>query len=180
MSLTSLGEGVWLDDWEINNGQSLTKGVRAGLAASDMLVLLWSKEASESKWVQMEAATYIERIAGDSSLRLVPVMLDDTRLSKDISDFKGVRHRDGDDLFQLALALVGDPKPDDVDLAQVLQRHLNEVTERNASTGDPLPTLVCPSCGSKDLKRSTVEDLAGDETYYVIRCGACRWSDWTQ
>lgn len=180
MTLTSLGEGVWLDDWEIASGESLTQRVAAGLGSADVFIVLWSQEASKSEWVRLEVDTYVQRIATDSSLRLVPIMLDDTPLSKVISDYKGIRYRDGDDVFKLALALVENPKPDDVDLAQLLQRHLNDVTRRNARTGDPMPILVCPSCGSNELKRASVDDVAGDETYYIIECGVCSWSDWTQ
>src|SRR5258706_11070273 len=55
----------------------------------------------------------------------------------------------------------------DVDLSKILQSKLNELMEENAQSGDPFPHLVCPSCSSQNLKRSSATDYQRDETYYL-------------
>lgn len=180
MSLTSLGHGVWFDKWELAAGSVLSASIKAGLAASDVLVLLWSAEASKSKWVALEIETYRSRMTSDPSLRLIPVLLDETPVIDDLDDLRRLHYDDGGDPFALAMTILGPDVPDDVDLAEALQQRLNELTKENADPQDPLPFLVCPKCGSRDLKRHSETDYESDHHYFMVDCNKCGWGDWSE
>ena len=49
---------------------------------------------------------------------------------------------------------------------------------------DPWDTVFgigrCPRCGSTDLKRFSQTDHHYDDTYHIIECKKCGWSEWTQ
>lgn len=180
MAFASMGHSVFFDEWTIDFGAPLTPRILSGLAATDTFVLLWSALASKSEWVEREIRTYLDRMKDDDSLRLVPVLLDDTPVSDELSDLKRLHYDDGDDPFALAMTLLGPKAPDDVDLAEALQRRLVELTEQNADPQDPLPFLVCPHCGSRELERRGALDEEHDSYYYMIDCKKCGWGDWSE
>lgn len=176
--LIEQGESVWFDEWDLRPGDSLTGGIEEGLDSSDVFILIWSDAERLSKWVGTEVRATIRRRIDDASLRIVPVMLDKTPLPRLVADFLGFDLSAGDvTLADVALRVTGHPR--DIEIAQRLQARLQDLTVANLDPSDPFGVLICPHCGSDDLKRSTTTDHQRDEFYYVIDC-ECGWGDWTQ
>lgn len=177
--LVAQGIDVWFDEWEIRPGQSLTGGIEEGLAGSDAFILVWSRAAQASRWVGTELRAYVRRRVDDETLLVIPIMVDDTALPVLVADYRGFDISDGAmTLEQVAQQIAG--SPGNVELAQILQTKLNTITREESGDGDPFPMLVCPTCASAKLKRSSATDYAHDEVYYLIECEDCGWSDWTQ
>lgn len=175
--LVEQGVDVWFDEWDIRPGESIVGGIEEGLADANVFVLLWSKSASASNWVGTEVRAFVRRRVDDEGLRIVPLMIDGTALPALVADYRGFDLADGMSLEDVVVEMTG--KPRDIEIARRLQSKLIELTEGLATTGDPLPYLVCPQCASTDLKRSTTTDYARDQSYYVIEC-ECGWNEWTQ
>lgn len=178
VALVEQGANVWFDEWQLRPGDSITGGIEAGLSSTDVFVLIWSSDASLSKWVGTEVRAYLRRRVDDESLRIVPVMIDTTPLPTLVADYRGFFLDHTTSPNTIAFEITG--RPPDVELARRLQNRLLELTSNHCSSGDPLPYIICPSCGSSKLKRSTATDHARDEVYYVIECEDCKWSDWSQ
>lgn len=174
--LVEQGVDLWFDEWEIRPGDSIVGGIEAGLQEANVFVLLWSEQAAASNWVGAELRAFIRKRIDDTGMRIVPLMVDDTQLPALVADYRGF-DLSGVRLEDVVEELTGSPR--DVKVAQVLQRKLNDLTERNTK-GDPLGYLVCPSCGSDKLGRSSSTDHSRDDTYYIIECEDCGWGDWTQ
>lgn len=161
----------------IRPGDSIVGGIEAGLAEADVFVLVWSAAAHASNWVGTEVRAFLRRRVDDQSLRIVPLIVDGTELPILVADYRGFDLTAGTTLEEVAQEMTGHPR--DVELAMRLQKRLLEITE-GATGGDMFPYLVCPTCGSAELKRGTEIDYKRDETYYTITCQDCGWSDWTQ
>ena len=177
--LIEQGENVWFDEWEIAPGQSLTGGIEEGLDASDVFVLIWSENAQKSNWVGMELRATIRRRVDDNELRIMPVMLDGTPLPRLVADYRGFDLSGGNMTLNDVVAEMTE-HPRDIEIAQKLQARLHELTAANIHPADPFGVIICPTCDSEDLKCSSPCDPARDETYYIIECQSCGWSDWTQ
>lgn len=77
--LRQLGFDSWFDDWEIKLGDSLVEQLNEGLDAAGAFIILFSKAAAASRWVQEETnAALIKRIRKDA--HIIPVRLDKTEL----------------------------------------------------------------------------------------------------
>lgn len=178
VALVEQGANVWFDEWQLRPGDSITGGIEAGLSRSDVFVLVWSSDASLSKWVGAEVRAYLRRRVDNESLRIVPVMIDTTPLPALVADYRGFMFDQKMSPNAIALEITG--RPSDVELTRRLQNRLTELTSNLCDDEDPLPYLICPSCGSSHLKRSSLFDDERDEGYYVIECEDCKWSDWSQ
>jgi hypothetical protein len=74
------GGDVWLDEWAIKPGDRIPSAVSIALAAVDTVVVVWSKNAANSRWVDAELASALARELNSGSLRIIPVRLDNTPL----------------------------------------------------------------------------------------------------
>ena len=178
MALVENGSSVWFDEWNLRPGDSLTGGIEEGLTKADVFVLLWSKEAAQSNWVGTEVRAYLRRRVDDNSLRIVPVMVDDTPLPTLVADYKGYTARTPRSLGKIAAAISGNTS--EAKLVQRLKKRLDELTIDGDATNDPLPYKRCPQCGSAKLERKSAMDPQRDDMYYFISCKECGWGDWSQ
>ena len=177
--LTQQGVSVWFDEWNIQPGESLTGSIEEGLSQTDVFVLLWSENAAASQWVGTEMRAYIRQRVDDDSLRIVPVMLDGTKLPVLVADYRGFDLSGGDlNIEDVVVGLTGNRT--EREIAAMLQRRLNELTLGSLDADEMFGILVCPQCGASDFKRSTATDYERDDTYYIIECKECAWGDWTQ
>lgn len=73
--LEGVGLRAWLDDSEITLGVLLANELQLSIENSRVFVLLWSKQAAESRWVVSEILTafHVGRF-------IIPCVIDDTRL----------------------------------------------------------------------------------------------------
>ena len=175
-ALIDQGVGVWFDEWDLRPGDSILTGIERGLTDADVFVLFWSAQAAASNWVGTELRAYLRRRVDDGTLRIVPMMLDETPLPVLVADYRGFRISSDADLFRAATEITGITT--NRELIRRLQERLLELTA-DLTSGDPLPFFVCPKCGSDKLQRFTQRDRRGDE-YYCINCQECRWSDATE
>ncbi len=176
--LVEQGINVWFDEWEIKPGESITGGIEKGLSDADTFVLIWSANAKKSNWVGTELKAYIRRRVDDDSLRIVPIMIDNTSLPTLVADYRGFTLDSSINLQSIAFEISG--QTPDLELAKRLQVKLMELTEGYANPNDPFPYLICPSCGSAELIRSTQIDPKREDEYYVIKCKDCNWYEWTE
>jgi hypothetical protein len=178
MALVEHGENVWFDEWNLRPGDSLVGGIEDGLAKADVFVLIWSAAAAESNWVGTEMRAYLRRRVDDNSLRIVPVMVDDTPLPTLVADYLGFSARTKSAMGNIASKICGSPS--EAALVQRLKQRLHDLTFDGDATNDPLPFKRCPNCGEDSFDRSTLTDYARDEVYYVIGCKKCGWGESTQ
>jgi hypothetical protein len=176
IALVEQGIGVWFDEWEIRPGDSIIGGLDSGLADSDVFMLVWSAHASGSNWVGTEIRAYLNRRVSDNSLRIIPILLDVTPLPVLVAEYRGFVFSETTP-EQIAMEVAG-PKADQ-EIARLLQNRLLDLTWGRTADSDPLPYLVCPSCGSTELRRYKANDARVD-SYYCIECEACKWRDETE
>lgn len=91
------GADVWFDEWDIRAGDSIPGKVNEGPAQGDTVVLLWSRNADRSAWVQAELETAIAQGMENETMRVIPVMLHNTALRLLLRRLRWVDLRAGDD-----------------------------------------------------------------------------------
>lgn len=105
--LRSLGHDVWLDEWEIKVGDCIISKVEAALSDCSYVVLVMSRHAVESGWVEKEwRSKYWEEVQVGTAI-VLPVLLEDCEIplllkTKKYADFR-TNHRVG--FAQLAGAI---------------------------------------------------------------------------
>lgn len=73
-ALEQKGHNVWLDEWEINIGDSIVERVNHGLEGSCYLVLCYSSEGM-SDWVDREWMSTLHRQLDGQHVKILPVLL---------------------------------------------------------------------------------------------------------
>jgi len=177
IALVQQGADVWFDEWVIKPGESITGGIEEGLRTSNIFVLVWSAHAAASNWVGTELRAFLRRRVDDDSLRIIPILIDDTSLPVLVADYRGFSLSDVISLTDIAVKITG--KPPDIEIAAILQQRLNQLGKKYVGKA-PFPYLVCPMCASRNLKRTCATDYERDKSYYIIECQDCGWRDWTQ
>jgi TIR domain len=66
--LRLVGGDVWLDEWEIKPGDRIPSEVSTALAVVDTIVVVWSEDAANSRWVDAELASALARELSDGPL----------------------------------------------------------------------------------------------------------------
>ena len=72
--LHDAGTRPWLDEAEINVGDSFRETIASALKASDVVLIFLSKASAASAWVQHEVALFVGQ---DEGRRVIPVVLDE-------------------------------------------------------------------------------------------------------
>ena len=178
--LSAEGISVWFDEWEIDYGESIPEKVDDGLRLCTHFLLIWSKNAADSKWVGSELSAMINSILSDhKGIRIIPICLDDTPLPRLVAHLKYIQHNRGDEKerFEIIKAVTG--KSASRSYIQAIVKKFHEVTY-DSDSGKILAFRACPNCGSTRLKRSCATDYEHDEEYFFIECNDCGWSEWTQ
>lgn len=169
-ALAQRGTNVWFDEWNIRPGESIAAGIESGLAASDVFVLIWSSDAARSNWVGTEVRAYLHRRVSNASLRIVPIMLDETALPILVADNLGFKIAAPEDFEHVAQELSGEH--DGHELAQLLQRRLWELAQGQFPEGSPHRYPICPQCGSSDLRHTAFFDSYKEKMVYAVQCWA--------
>jgi len=95
--LRAEGINVWLDEDEINYGQSIADKISGGLDSADFLAFFISKNSINSPWARLELnAIMSKRLLGNNSPLVLPVLLDDTEVPALLRDRKYLDLRDRD------------------------------------------------------------------------------------
>ncbi|MCA1697819.1 MAG: toll/interleukin-1 receptor domain-containing protein, partial [Actinobacteria bacterium] len=110
------GLRVWLDDWEIEYGDSIPSRIEDGLERSRVLVLCMSERAFGSDWSRLEGYTFRFRDPLNRERRFVPLRLDDAPAPGSLGQFRYIDWRVPSDAALDALVAacggpVGEPEP---------------------------------------------------------------------
>jgi hypothetical protein len=92
--LRSVGFTVWQDIQAIRGGENWIKAIQNGVREAEIVLLLWSKASSESKWVSRELDQCLLQ-----DKPIYPIRLDDTPLDPRIATSHGVRSNELDRLI---------------------------------------------------------------------------------
>jgi len=117
--LKELEYKVFLDQYELLDGDELILKLQDGLANSQAGVLIWSTAAADSKWVFKEFQTMEARATNDEKFKFVPVKLDgqqlpvfaQNRLFEDFSSYPDGPN--GGELLRLVYAITGQKMSDE-------------------------------------------------------------------
>jgi hypothetical protein len=170
------GADVWFDEWELRVGDSIPGKVNAALATVDTVILIWSSDANRSEWVRAEFESAIARGMDDQTLRVAPVILDDTPLPALLRRIRWVDLRDGDE-SRAVNEIMGFAT--DQDRLRAIQQVIDEAGLRVAYFQGYGPVVCCPRCGAGVDKLegwSEIDDYR-DDTYAGFRCTICGLTD---
>src|SRR5258708_17867989 len=65
VELVQTGMNVWFDEWNLRPGDSIIGGIEKGLSGCDVFVLIWSRSAQKSNWVDTEVRAVLNRRVGN-------------------------------------------------------------------------------------------------------------------
>jgi len=88
LALRDMGATVWIDEWEINVGESIVEKVNAGLEECSHLVLLLSSHSVNKPWVRREFSAALMGQLSERRVTVLPVRLDESKPPKIIEDIK--------------------------------------------------------------------------------------------
>jgi hypothetical protein len=82
VDLKHYGISVWLDEWEINIGESIPTKVGEGIENCQYLALILSQNSVESKWVEIEwQAKYWDELES-GKIHLLPILIEHCAIPK--------------------------------------------------------------------------------------------------
>ncbi len=67
---------VWYDEWSLQAGDSLVNKIEKGIADSNTLIVLLSKESMRSRWVKSEINAFLNRSLSERNISIIPVFLE--------------------------------------------------------------------------------------------------------
>jgi hypothetical protein len=73
--IKSAGHKVWLDDWEINIGDSIVERMQQGLEGAAYLVLCYSETGVLAPWISREWMSTLARQMSGSGIKILPAKL---------------------------------------------------------------------------------------------------------
>ncbi|MDM4019490.1 toll/interleukin-1 receptor domain-containing protein [Roseiconus lacunae] len=144
---------VWLDEWEILVGDSITQRIQMGLEGSEFVAVLLSGNSIESGWVEKEWQSKIGDEAATRQVSVLPLLVDDVRVPPLLRDKKyaDFRHDYDRAMEELVVSVRGhskrkDPSPDVPDspnASQLIGDHvspalLRTIQEARRKTWRPL------------------------------------------
>ena len=78
--LEDAGFGLWVDERELQVGDSVVGGISAGLSDSDYLIVVLSQASANSSWVTAElSAAFMDQMTGQGTV-VLPALIEDCRL----------------------------------------------------------------------------------------------------
>lgn len=174
--LRLVGADVWFDDWEIRAGDSIPGKVNEGLGSVDTVLLVWSENADSSEWVRAELETAIAQGLEDQTLRVVPLILDDTPLPPLLRRLRWVDLQDGDET-RAVNEVMG--FANDQDRLRAIQQTLDEAFIEVVYFEGYGPMVCCPKCGAgvDKLEGWSQIDERRDDIYAGFRCSECGFND---
>lgn len=177
-ALVEFGVDPWFDEWTLAPGESIVAGLERGLSECRMFILMWSKAAAASNWVDTEMRSFLRRRVNDSTLLFIPITIDDTPLPALVAEYKGLALSGGADIAIIAYEIAGKPCRDTV-ICLLHALLLEKLHGHKDLAFQPL-AIFCERCYSTNLSHGTSIDDDRDNTYYFVECGACCWSESTE
>jgi len=102
---------VWLDQWEIEVGESIIARIEEGISACDFLLVVLSKSSVDSSWVRVELDSMRMSEISAREVTVLPVLIEDCTLppllrTKKYADFRGDYQRAYDQLERAIRSLM--------------------------------------------------------------------------
>ena len=86
--LTEKGILVWLDEQQINVGDSINKAINQGLVESDYFIIALSEHSTQSEWVERELNSALIDEIESKKVKVLPIKLSDCKFPPLIKDKK--------------------------------------------------------------------------------------------
>lgn len=86
--LTSIGLDVWLDEWEIKIGDSITQKIQRGLERSDFVGIWITEHAVRSGWVEREWMAKFSQEIGNKRAAVIPMLAQKCEIPYLLRDYK--------------------------------------------------------------------------------------------
>jgi TIR domain len=86
--LTDLNHAVWLDEFQIQAGDSIVAKINQGLGSCVHVVVFLSKNSGGSQWVKREWHSSLSRSLSGATIKLVPVLIEDCEIPELLHDIK--------------------------------------------------------------------------------------------
>ncbi|CAB3670621.1 TIR domain-containing protein [Achromobacter aegrifaciens] len=80
VDLSALGHQPWLDEWEILAGESIVERVGAGVEDADLVIVVLSRHAIASQWVENEWQAKYWTEVRERRVAVIPVVIDDCEI----------------------------------------------------------------------------------------------------
>ena len=77
---------IWIDEWEINAGDSMITKIQDAIQKASALIIVFSKDSIESIWCQKEVIAGIQRELEEKKVLVIPVKIDDCQLPLFVRD----------------------------------------------------------------------------------------------
>lgn len=93
VDLANAGHKPWLDEWEIQAGDSIPTQIGIGIQDCDFVLLLLSKNSVNSNWVEREWQAKYWKEVQDNKVMVIPIFLEDCEIptllqTKKYADFR--------------------------------------------------------------------------------------------
>ena len=89
LDLQSQGISVWIDDWAIKGGQSISDSVQKALTQYDVFIIVLSPNSVKSMWVKEELrVAFKRRLSRSRSALILPVLFKKCRIPTFLADYK--------------------------------------------------------------------------------------------
>lgn len=86
--LKNAGVDVWLDNWEINLGDSIIERMQQGLSGSSYLILCYSADGVTAPWIGREWMSALARQLDGHVVKILPVRLSGGQPPEILADIK--------------------------------------------------------------------------------------------
>ena len=84
--LRARGIRVWIDTSELLPGDSLIQKISKGISDSEFIVMILSRNSQKSQWAQRELEIAFRQEREGSSVRFIPIRIDDSLIPSFLSD----------------------------------------------------------------------------------------------
>ena len=80
IDLRNKGHNTWMDEWEIKVGDSIPKRLSHGIEECDFVIVVLTKEAVKSRWVENEwQAKYWDEVS-EGKVKVLPLLLEECKI----------------------------------------------------------------------------------------------------
>lgn len=86
MGLQAMGYNSWYAEWELRAGDSIITKVQAALSASDVLIVVLSRQSVASNWVGRELNSILTSQLGGQQVLVIPVLAEKCEIPPLLSD----------------------------------------------------------------------------------------------
>jgi hypothetical protein len=140
------------------------------LIAVDTVLVLWSKNAARSRWVDAELATVLDRHLGDGSVRVIPIRLDDIELPALLRPHKWLRLEAREDVPDVAMDIAGIKS--EREYLKAIQQTIEYADLQFRYFPGYGALIACPRCGrpAHELEHWHATDYKRDDEYAGAKC----------